>query len=399
MLAAQHHHRGVLLRLLFVFALTFASLHPAVSAATLLVNERANANTQWTRRKEQEQQQQRQQQRGGTEQQSQSRYLQEILMGRCYERPPTGNHQDDFKCPSLMGSITGVILGSHLDEDVTATSFEPYFDSGADFTTPRDSAVLMLDPATQQQALNSIAPTTVPQTTHGGSIMTNLVFCAVNVRDNGTRDDCISSKTSLSFWQGAYSRFASHIQGHLRILLPLAIDDNANTDIQFKTLVLEAGIAHLSVTAISSVSIYSPSTPCTDSKLVSQVKDALTSVGISSNLVTCTENIFSMIWTKNATATCPQRVGANEDEKAICKCLQQDSTITASSSLSASSPVTLTQGDHVVGVENDGKSSRNHHYTLFFFLTVVPFAGGYILVANRMKRATASYDRVRDVAC
>jgi hypothetical protein len=410
----QHRQRFQLL--LFVFACsTVASLQVNATAA---VNGMANSYQQTSRKEQQEEHQ-------GVVQ-SQSRYFSEILMGRCYAHPPTGNPHDDSKCPSLMGSVTGVVLGSNLDQDVTVTSFEPYFDSGADFTSPRDSAVLMMledNPALlpqQQQRNADIVPTlfVTPETTHGGAILANLVFCAVDVHDKGIRDDCRWSQTRLSFWQGAYSRFASHVHGHLRIFLASPQQDetsgsgsststsstaNASAtttpDVWFKTLVLDAGIAHLDATALSGISIYSPSTPCIESKLVAQVKDALTAIGVPSNMVTCSQNIVSMVLTTN---TCAQQGGvANEENEAICKCLL-DATTAASSSSSTTKTATssATSQEHEKAVvEDDAPRPGRNRYTLFFFLAVVPFAGGYILMAHRLKRAAATYDRVRDVSC
>jgi hypothetical protein len=55
----------------------------------------------------------------------QSPFFKEILMGRCYAQPPTGNLDDIASCPSMVGSIVGVLEGN-LDDMINGDSFSTY---------------------------------------------------------------------------------------------------------------------------------------------------------------------------------------------------------------------------------------------------------------------------------
>jgi len=93
---------------------SFASLLASCSAASLVVGVPAD---------------------GGGE----SAYLKEILLGRCYHRPPTVDGEPD-DCPTIVATLMSV-LESHLDSDIQESDFDSYIKQ-SNFAPPKDAALL-----------------------------------------------------------------------------------------------------------------------------------------------------------------------------------------------------------------------------------------------------------------
>jgi len=173
---------------------------------------------------------------------AQSPFFKEILLGRCYEKPTTGNIN---QCPQVVGSIMNV-LDSQLDASIDSlNSFAPYMRMGVDFSSPINSGLIWLtgndgtfagntDTTNystyggmnqQQQAGNfalhrNMAPIELltPEQTPGGFLLHDLVFCGVDRKNDGscTKE---TSNAYRSFWAAAYAQFARSATGSLRIVI------------------------------------------------------------------------------------------------------------------------------------------------------------------------------------
>lgn len=124
-------------------------------------------------------------------------YLKEILLGRCYFKTPIASNHERTTCPNLVGSIMN-ILESHLDADITASSFESYLEE-ADFSSPVDKAVFFLRFFGSAHLSWAVPPGwTSPEDTPGGALFKDLVFCGVDQRDNCSIE---KSNAYWTFWE------------------------------------------------------------------------------------------------------------------------------------------------------------------------------------------------------
>ena len=136
----------------------------------------------------------------------QSAYLKEILMGRCYDQPLLA----DGACASLVDSFLNV-LESHRDADLEPDSFDAYL-SKADALAASTVAVPKKDPPTlfhlrfygDEASASLLFPGyQSPETTPGGSLLRDLLFCGVDQRNNCSVE---TSNAYWAFWQEGASR-------------------------------------------------------------------------------------------------------------------------------------------------------------------------------------------------
>lgn len=130
-----------------------------------------------------------------------SPYLKEILMGRCYFAPPLvevdGVEDVVDSCPSLVGSFMNV-LESKLDADIDATDFDVYLEK-ADFSSPPDKGLFYLRFYGDDET--SFAPPSglvSPEDTPGGKMVKDLVFCGADQRGNCSIE---KSNAYWTFWE------------------------------------------------------------------------------------------------------------------------------------------------------------------------------------------------------
>ena len=131
------------------------------------------------------------------EEDSAPKYLKEIILGRCYNGPPTG-HPD--ACPALVGSFMNAIE-SRRDADITATDFDVYLNQ-ADFSSPRDRAVIYLRLYGNEQKLPDVPRLVAPEDTPGGKVFRDLTFCGVDQRENCNIEN---SNAYWTFWEAGAS--------------------------------------------------------------------------------------------------------------------------------------------------------------------------------------------------
>ena len=123
----------------------------------------------------------------------QSRYMKEILEGRCYFAPPTVE-QDRDACPSLVASLMNVLEGQ-VDANLSSDSFAEYL-AQADFSSAPDQALFVLRLFGNESFRLALPPSLVsPEDSPGGALLDGLTFCGVDQRDN------CSIETSNAYWQ------------------------------------------------------------------------------------------------------------------------------------------------------------------------------------------------------
>lgn len=130
------------------------------------------------------------------EESSRPKYLKEILLGRCYNGP------NPDACPAIVGSFMNAIE-SRRDADITQADFAPYLDP-ADFSSPRDTAVLYLRLYGNKQGLPIVPNLVSPEDTPGGTLVHDLIFCGMDQRYNCSLE---TSNAYWKFWEaGAFQR-------------------------------------------------------------------------------------------------------------------------------------------------------------------------------------------------
>ena len=251
---------------------------------------------------------------------TESRFLKEILLGRCYFAPPTGS---DDACPTIVGGIVGAIEG-RLDKEITTKDFSQYLDS-VDFTVehPLFWPSKGLGRADSSKDRNRGRPViiegwTTPEMTPGGSLLDQLSFCGAD-----KRLDCPPiSGASSAFWHGVYANYAQHVNGSLPIIIE---EDGSHLD-----PLLTSAIPNLQVSGISSVTIYS--NDCFSSSDVQTIRNALLQQGFPSDSVSCVPLELAS----------PLLVCTDPQSSAACECLQKSQTSKAEKTIpdpeSASSP-------------------------------------------------------------
>jgi len=137
---------------------------------------------------------------------TESHYLKEILMGRCYFTPPIkGEHDTADSCPSLVGSFMNV-LESNLDADIDATDFDVYLEQ-ADFSSPPDKALFYLRVFGGDDETPTFTPPAAglvsPEYTPGGKLLKDLIFCGVDQRGNCSVE---KSNAYWTFWEAGTCR-------------------------------------------------------------------------------------------------------------------------------------------------------------------------------------------------
>ena len=123
---------------------------------------------------------------------NQSPFLKEILQGRCYDTPPSGNVDD---CPAIVGSFMNVIE-SHKSADISPSDFDAYL-TKADFFSPTDKALMVVHFFGSPVATTATLPPAglvSPFDTPGGKLLKDLVFCGVDQHNN------CSIETSNAYW-------------------------------------------------------------------------------------------------------------------------------------------------------------------------------------------------------
>lgn len=184
----------------------------------------------------------------------QTPYLKEILMGRCYENPPSMDPIEGgaAMCSFVVDSLLGV-LEDQLDDDIDASSYFMYLGMTS-YDSQKDAALFIWPPQPTQKDTNGMFSTklkaSLPETSPGGSLLRGLVFCGSDRRTNCRSEYWKeSSGGMLGFWQGVYSSFSSNIQGRVRMLV---LDDEMS---EIPQLWKEQVLPHLVSTNIPSVDI------------------------------------------------------------------------------------------------------------------------------------------------
>jgi hypothetical protein len=319
----------------------------------------------------------------------QNPYLKEIVMGRCYERPPSSTGPDDIGddgiqlCPFTVASLVGV-MESHLDSEITPESFYLYWGSAV-FDSPQDSALLVWPPP--PNAPMAAGPYVLPETTPGGSLMQGLVFCGVD-----RKSDCPSdywtydSGALLSFWQGVYTQFATHVEGRVRMVIQQ--DDMKEIPALWKDHV----VPYLNSTYVSSLDIVA--TNC-QSNGVLQLTKALQKTGKidakCTAMETSKESTFG--WCQVADLLDPgsQSSGTSDSDNSVPppdepKTEETPTTAAPVPAMDCDCPTTTT----VV------RSTGNVYKYLFWILVVLLVAGGYAFWSVRSY--LPEYRSVPDVA-
>lgn len=137
---------------------------------------------------------------------TESPYLKEVLMGRCYFAPPVtttkGGAKGEDTCPALVGSIMNV-LESQLDGNIGASAFDSYLEQ-ADFSSPPDKSLFYL--RFFGESAKTFSPPrglVSPEDTPGGALFKDLVFCGVDQRGNCSIE---KSNAYWTFWEaGTYA--------------------------------------------------------------------------------------------------------------------------------------------------------------------------------------------------
>eukprot|EP00568_Trieres_chinensis_P001182 CAMPEP_0183309454 /NCGR_PEP_ID=MMETSP0160_2-20130417/25352_1 /TAXON_ID=2839 ORGANISM="Odontella Sinensis, Strain Grunow 1884" /NCGR_SAMPLE_ID=MMETSP0160_2 /ASSEMBLY_ACC=CAM_ASM_000250 /LENGTH=346 /DNA_ID=CAMNT_0025473483 /DNA_START=66 /DNA_END=1106 /DNA_ORIENTATION=- len=196
-------------------------------------------------------------------------FLKEIILGRCYESPPSGSIGT---CQPLVGSFVSVIE-SRLDDDIEPEFFAQYY-GAADFSSPEDGAVFW--PLNSDMRKLPESATTVEDTA-GGSLVSGLSFCGVD-----KRSDCGHlSGAASAFWEGAYGIFAAQAKGRVRVII--TSKDDAHT---IKTWV----VPRLNMNEVSSFEIYAAKEIECDSDTMIGIEDSLLESGIGPSVVSCVDD-------------------------------------------------------------------------------------------------------------
>ena len=316
----------------------------------------------------------------------QSVYLKEMILGRCYFQPPSGEEADIPLCQSLVGSFLSVVE-SRLDDSIAIEDFATYMEH-ADFspgkgalfwppsasTTPTTSDVV-------NDAVVGTAGTIRPEGTPGGALLADLVFCGVDKREECPSDG--SSGASLAFWTGAYAKFATDVRGSVQIVLT----EGANL-----VPLLAGAITSLDASAVASVVIFSSSS-C-KSKDVALVESALVeTAGIDADTIACTTNElrFDMMVRCDGDedygspmCVCMEEVEEPPEEELVPTIVATDDDTTHEEAETASQASVVDNDDHSQG-------GGTMYKPLFWILVLV---GGACWVHSNRHRPSDGYESI-----
>lgn len=226
-----------------------------------------------------------------------SAFLKEILTGRCYDRPPSGKPRNigAATCPSVVGSFMGALEG-RSDSQITSTDFDMYM-KGSDFSSPEDHALFWLrflgaidDPGSKKNQDSFIwemrgePPTglVTPETTPGGALMKDLVFCGSD-RGHGNQCKAEESNAYWIFWESAYATFAKQVTGHVQVVVEPLAD---------ATFLDRSALAYLDPKKVTGATIYA--VDCTSSNTsASKLVASFQQQGISD--VNCKEDLVEFV--------------------------------------------------------------------------------------------------------
>jgi hypothetical protein len=142
-----------------------------------------------------------------------SPFLNEILLGRCYFRPPDDNKGSPALCPEFVESFMAVLEGNR-DDEINPNSFSEYV-SMVKVTAANTGAVFWLSDYSQTKLKHYWSRIPTPENTPGGAMMKGLRFCGVD-----KKEDCqYGSGASSSFWIRIYSEYSKLLRGNLHIIL------------------------------------------------------------------------------------------------------------------------------------------------------------------------------------
>lgn len=197
-------------------------------------------------------------------------FLKEILQGRCYDRPPTGDVRD---CPSVVDGFVA-ILESRLDAEITVDAFQSHLRS-IDFSIPAGTTLLFLpfqdhdysappqgnseyDDFFAHQDDDFFAPQhfdhwhfwksnlssknfawVTPELTPGGGFLAGLVFCGNDIAENCSKE---VSNAYWKYWEAIYGRFAACARGTLQVI----VRQNANVNFIERSIVDNIDPDHIS---------------------------------------------------------------------------------------------------------------------------------------------------------
>lgn len=262
--------------------------------------------------------------------QPQTPFLKEILLGRCYDRPPTGIVGDTSICQTLVGEFLSVIEG-RLDSKVRSLDFKPYLEK-VDVSSPPNQAVFWPSLDTHAKAALG-GDTLVPvERTPGGGLLSDLVFCG-----NDMREECpLEDGAYRSFWAAATSAYAASASGRIRAVL-LGGGDDGSSD--FLTDV----VSHMKPNAVRGFDIYvvGDLASCDGDSGVADLMGALSAHGIKD--VTCTSYKPDLFHVKLS------MMCTDAGEPPLCRCVDERKEVTpaAQKTHSISEQKQETPGDHL----------------------------------------------------
>lgn len=217
-----------------------------------------------------------------------AQFRKEILLGRCYADPPTGNVMD---CPSFVDGFLS-ILESHKDEDISIDTYSELL-VGVNVSIPETKTLVFHpylhygsmfemkgDPPPPSEVWSSYSSSIItPEYTATGSMLRNMMFCG-----NDTEDECYLEESSAywSFWWALNRLYVSHTQGELHLVA---------TSPYYDYFLQEGVIRYIRPDQISKVTLY-VNDCSSEHRLVQDLIDA----GIRSRDIECVDDPLEFLF-------------------------------------------------------------------------------------------------------
>lgn len=306
-----------------------------------------------------------------TKKQPQTPFLKEILMGRCYDRPPTGVVGDTSICQSLVGEIMSVIEG-RLDSNVRAVDFKPYLDK-VDMSSPPNQAVFWPSLDTHAKAAIGGDMLVPVERTPGGWLLSGLVFCGIDMRE-----ECpLEYGAYRAFWAAATAAYAASASGRIRAVL-LGAREDGSSDFLIDV------VPNINPDSVSGFDIYvvGDVASCDGDSGVAAFMVALSAHGIKD--VTCTSDKPDLFHVK-LLIMC-----TDEGESALCRCFDETKEVTSD-----------VQKTHSISEQKQDTPSNpeasDHLHPGIILLIVVATLGSIVAFVVWTHR-TWAYEEVSDAA-
>jgi hypothetical protein len=227
--------------------------------------------------------------------QHESPFLKEILLGRCYAQPPSGDAASSSSCPSTVGSFMNILDG-HLDDAIEVENFASYLD-GADWASTTSAGGLFWlggrnDRGAAEDNSIILKGWQTPESTPGGSLVHGLSFCGVDKRGHCPET---TSGAYSSFWTGAYAKHTASLRGDVHIVL------EGNKSPKKLTPFLLGALPELDSKRVTSIAIYSSNCHSKSVQTITSAIKASTGFEFSGKL-SCGSDILALFLCQDPTS-------------------------------------------------------------------------------------------------